>query len=112
MYIPEDIVKVIKERAVLLEVIGEFTGLKKKGKDFVGECPFCNVSKFSVTPAKDIYKCWSCEKGGNNVLTFLMDKQNLTYPEALKWLADFYKIIIPEPDEKTKSKPAVQRSKA
>lgn len=96
MFIPDDITREIKEKAVVEDVIGRFTELKKKGKDLTGECPFCNEKKLSVNPAKQIYKCWNCDKGGNNAVSFIMDKENLTYPEALKWLADFYNIFIPE----------------
>lgn len=97
MFIPEDIVEQIKNKANLVEIIGRYTELKKKGKDYIGLCPFHNEKSpsFSVNAAKDIWKCFGCDKGGHSVFSFLMDKENLTYPEALKWLADFYNIYIP-----------------
>lgn len=110
MKIPEEIAKDIKNRATIEEVIGSFVSLKKKGASLEGECPFCNLKKFSVSPAKQIYKCWGCEKGGNNSITFLMEKENRTYIEALEWLADFYKIIIqeqPNRDKPVKPKPVM-----
>ena len=111
MFIPDSTIKEIKQKALLEEVIGKFTTLKKKGKDYEGECPFCNGKHFSVSPAKEIYKCWDCDKGGNNAITFLMDKENMDYPSALKWLADFYNILIPE-DDKHKRKQHNGKAKA
>lgn len=98
MYIPEDVVKEIKEKANVVEVIGRFVELKKKGKDYTGLCPFHNEKSpsFHVSPANGIWKCFGCNKGGVDSISFLMDKENLDYVEALKWLANFYNIIIPE----------------
>lgn len=82
---------------MIQEVIANYVTLKREGKDLKGECPFCNVKKLTVSPSKQIYKCWHCDKGGNNAVTFIMEKENLDYPAAIKWLANFYSILIPEP---------------
>jgi DNA primase len=79
------------------EVIGEFVSLKKKGSNYMGLSPFTDekTPSFSVSPSKQIFKCFSTGKGGT-VVSFLMEKEHYTYPEALRWLADKYGIILPE----------------
>ena len=94
----------IVETADIVEVVGEFVRLKKRGVNFTGLCPFHNekTPSFSVSPARGIYKCFGCGKGGN-VVNFIMDHENLSYPEALKYLARKYHIEIddkePTPEE-------------
>ncbi len=112
MLIPEDITRDIKERALIQDVVANYVTLKREGKDLKGQCLFCNENKLTVSPAKQIYKCWSCEKGYNNAVTLVMDKENLDYPGALKWLADFYKILIPEPMPVIKEKPVKAKKEA
>lgn len=79
------------------EVVGDFVQLKKKGTNLWGNCPFHNekTPSFSVSPAKGIYKCFGCGKGGNAV-NFIMDHEQQTYPEALRYLAKKYSIEIEE----------------
>ena len=80
------------------EVIGDFVSdLKKKGVNYMACCPFHDekTPSFSVSPSKGIYKCFGCGEGGNSV-SFLMDKEHYTYPEALKYLANKYNIEIIE----------------
>ncbi|WP_126244150.1 CHC2 zinc finger domain-containing protein [Chitinophaga rhizosphaerae] len=102
-YIPEETVTKVKEQVDLVRVIGEFTVLKRNGKDYSGDCPFCG-GKFSVNPNKGIYKCWSgCEEGGNDPISFVMKKTGVDFPAAIKWLADTYNIIISEPLRVVKS---------
>ncbi len=110
MYIPEDVAEQIKQKADLIEIIGRYTQLKKKGKDYTGLCPFHNekTPSFNISPAKGIWKCFGCGKGGVDAVSFLMDKENLDYPAALKWLANFYNIFIPE--EMPKAKPAKKQN--
>ena len=83
--------------ADIYEVISDFVSLKKRGVNYVGCCPFHNekTGSFTVSPAKGIYKCFGCGKGGNAV-NFIMEHEQLTYVEALKWLAAKYNIIIEE----------------
>ena len=111
MFIPDESVREIKEKALIQDVVAHYVTLKKKGKELEGECPFCNHKKFSVSPAKQIYKCWNpeCEKGGNNAITFIMEKENQDYPEALRWLADFYNIFIPDPSPSLSSRTGRQK---
>ena len=89
MYIAPETADLIKDKAVLDEVIADFTELKQKGSDLVGSCPHCHAKKFSVNPKKKVYKCWSgCEKSGKDAVKFLTDIIGKTYPEALHYLAD------------------------
>ncbi len=87
----------IKDRADILEVVQDFLSLKKKGQNYWACCPFHNEKSpsFSVAPAKGIYKCFGCGAAGDSV-RFVMDIEGLSYPEALKYLANKYSIEIQE----------------
>jgi DNA primase len=87
----------IMEATDIAEVVGDFVQLKKRGANFVGLSPFANekTPSFTVSPAKGIFKDFSSGKGGSAV-TFLMEHEKFTYPEALKWLAKKYGIEIEE----------------
>ena len=78
------------------EVIGEFVQLKRAGSNLKGLSPFTDekTASFVVSPAKQIFKCFSTGKGGT-VVSFLMEKEHYSYPEALRWLAEKYGIEIP-----------------
>ena len=78
------------------EVIGEFVQLKRAGSNLKGLSPFTDekTASFVVSPAKQIFKCFSTGKGGS-VVSFLMEKEHYSYPEALRWLAEKYGIEIP-----------------
>ena len=80
-----------------VEVIREFVSLKKRGVNYIGLCPFHNekTPSFTVSPAKGIYKCFGCGKGGNAV-NFIMDHEQMSYVEALKYLAKKYNIEVEE----------------
>ena len=95
--IPPHIVDEIIQTARIEEVIGEFVSLKRAGSNLKGMSPFVDekTPSFMVSPAKQIYKCFSSGKGGN-VVSFLMEKEHYSYPEALRWLADKYSIQVPE----------------
>ncbi len=95
--IPKDIIDQIFETARIEEVIGEFVNLKKSGSNYKGLSPFVNekTPSFMVSPAKGIFKDFSSGKGGN-VVSFLMEHEAFSYPEALKWLGKYYNIEIPE----------------
>lgn len=95
--IPPHIVDEIMQTARIEEVIGEFVHLKRAGSSLKGLSPFTDekTPSFFVSPAKQIFKCFSTGKGGN-VASFLMEKEHFSYPEALKWLADKYGIQLPE----------------
>lgn len=85
------------QTARIEEVIGEFVALKRAGSNLKGLSPFTDekTPSFVVSPAKQIFKCFSTGKGGT-VVSFLMEKEHYSYPEALRWLADKYGIQIPE----------------
>ena len=101
--IPSHIVDQIMQTALVEEVVGEFVQLKRAGSNLKGLSPFTDekTPSFVVSPAKQIFKCFSTGIGGT-VVTFLMEKEHFTYPEALRWLADKYGIEIPAPREQTK----------
>ena len=95
--IPPHIIDEIMQTARIEEVIGEFVNLKRSGSNLKGLSPFVDerTPSFMVSPAKQIFKCFSSSKGGT-VVTFLMEKEHFSYPEALRWLADKYGIQVPE----------------
>lgn len=87
----------IMDAADIVEVVREFVTLRKAGVNYKGLCPFHHekTPSFTVSPAKQLCKCFSCGKGGNAV-NFLMQLEQMTYPEALKWLARKYGIEVRE----------------
>lgn len=95
--IPPHIIDDIMQASRIEEVIGEFVSLKRAGSNLKGLSPFTDekTPSFVVSPGKQIFKCFSTGKGGT-VVSFLMEKEHYSYPEALRWLADKYGIAIPE----------------
>ena len=87
----------IMDSTKIEEVVSEFVTLKKRGINYIGLCPFHNDShpSFSVSPTRGICHCFTCGKGGN-AINFLMELEQMTYPEALRWLANKYHIEIQE----------------
>jgi len=87
----------IYETAQIVEVVGDFVSLKRRGTNYVGLCPFHNekTPSFSVSPSRGIYKCFGCGRGGNAV-NFIMEHEGLSYYEALRYLARKYNITIVE----------------
>lgn len=87
----------ILDASQIVEVVSEFVQLKKRGVNYLGLCPFHNekTPSFTVSPAKEIFKCFGCGKVGNSV-NFVMEHEHLTYPEALKYLAKKYHIEVVE----------------
>lgn len=87
----------IMDATNIVEVVSDFVTLKKRGINYIGLCPFHNDThpSFSVSPSRGICHCFTCGKGGNAV-NFLMELENLSYPEALRWLARKYNIEIHE----------------
>ena len=84
--IPKETINKIFEAARIEEVVGGFIQLKKRGVNFIGNCPFHEekTPSFTVSPSKGIYKCFGCGKGGNSV-SFVMEHEHYSYPEALKY---------------------------
>ncbi|MBR3567907.1 MAG: DNA primase [Salinivirgaceae bacterium] len=95
--IERETVDKIFETANILEVVSDFVSLKKRGTNYIGCCPFHNekTPSFYVSPTKNIYKCFGCGKGGNSV-NFVMEHEQMSYTEALKYLANKYHIEIKE----------------
>ena len=87
----------ILETAQILDVVQDFMTLKRRGTNYIGCCPFHNekTPSMSVSPAKNIFKCFGCGAAGSPV-SFVMRHENMTYPEALKYLAHKYNIHIKE----------------
>lgn len=98
--IPQDIVNRILDSAQIVDVVGDFVTLKKRGSNYQACCPFHNekTPSFSVSPSKGIYKCFGCGKSGTAV-GFVMEHENMTYVEALKYLAKKYNIEVIEKEE-------------
>ena len=78
-----------------MEIIGGFVRLKKRGVNYIGQCPFHNekTPSFTVSPTKEIYKCFGCGKSGNTI-SFLMEHEKYSYVEALRSLANKYNVEI------------------
>lgn len=95
----------ILDAAEISDVVSDFVTLRKRGVNQLGLCPFHNekTPSFTVSPAKGIFKCFGCGKGGNSV-NFIMEHETLTYPEALKWLAKKYHIDVVEQEETEEQK--------
>ena len=98
--IPRDTIMNIIDAARIEEVVGEFVSLKKRGANLIGVCPFHKekTPSFIVSPAKGIFKCFGCGKAGDSV-RFIMEHEHYSYPEALRFLAQKYGIIIEEKEQ-------------
>ncbi|MCL2502235.1 MAG: DNA primase [Bacteroidales bacterium] len=98
--IDRSVISRIIDTAQIVEVIGEFVTLKRRGANYMACCPFHNekTPSFSVSPAKGIYKCFGCGKAGN-VVNFVMEHEQLSYVEALKYLGKKYGITVEEEEE-------------
>lgn len=109
--ISQSTIQQIQNRIDIIEIIGSFVKLKKRGTNYLGLCPFHNekTPSFTVSPAKEIYKCFGCGKSGNTI-GFLMDLEKYSYVEALKWLAAKYDVPVEEteisPEQKIKQQAA------
>ncbi len=103
-FIPQDKIDEIKSLADIVSVIGDYVDLKRSGSNYIGLCPFHNekTPSFSVSPSKGIFHCFGCGAGGD-VVSFIMQKEGLSYPEAIKFLADKLGILI-ETNEVNKEK--------
>lgn len=84
-------------RADIVDIVGQFVRLKKRGANYIANCPFHQekTPSFYVSGAKGIYKCFGCGKAGN-VVGFVQEHEKLSYPDAIRWLADYYKIKLEE----------------
>jgi DNA primase len=95
--ISQNTIQEILNRIDILDVVGSFVKLKRRGTNYLGLCPFHNekTPSFTVSPAKEIYKCFGCGKSGNTI-SFIMEHEKYSYVDALKWLANRYSIEIEE----------------
>jgi DNA primase len=111
--ISKDTIQQILNRLDIVEVINGFVKLKKRGANYLGLCPFHNEKSpsFTVSAAKEIYKCFGCGKSGNTI-SFLMEHEKLTYAEALKWLAAKYNVTVEETELTPEQKEQVQTSES
>ncbi len=95
--ITQETIQQILSRIDIVEIVGGFVKLKKRGTSYLGLCPFHNekTPSFTVSPAKEIYKCFGCGRSGNTI-SFLMEHEKYSYVESLRWLANKYNVEVEE----------------
>jgi DNA primase len=95
--ISQNTIQEILSRIDIIDIVGGFVKLKKRGANYLGLCPFHNekTPSFTVSPSKEIYKCFGCGRSGN-AISFIMEHEKYSYVEALKWLANKYGIEVEE----------------
>ncbi|MBR5661651.1 MAG: DNA primase [Bacteroidales bacterium] len=111
--IPQETIQKILDTARIEEVVADFVSLRKRGSDWWGCCPFHNekTPSFHVVPAKGIYYCFGCHKGGSAV-GFVMDHEHMSYPDALRYLAKKYNIEVVEEEQSAEELAARQRNES
>lgn len=111
--ITQNTIQQILARIDILDVIGGFVRLKRRGANYLGLCPFHNekTPSFTVSPSKEIFKCFGCGKSGNTI-SFIMEHEKLSYVEALRWLATKYNIEIEETETSPEQKIQQQTSES
>jgi len=109
--ISQETIQQIVSRIDIIEIISSFVKLKKRGVNYIGLCPFHNEKSpsFTVSPSKEIYKCFGCGRSGNTI-SFLMEHEKYSYVEALKWLAAKYNVAIEETETSPEFKELQQAS--
>ena len=107
MYYSDEIVEEVRMKNDIVDVISDYVKLQKKGSSYFGLCPFHNEKSpsFSVSPGKQMYYCFGCGAGGN-VFTFIMEYENYTFVEALKYLAQRAGVTLPEAEYSKEAKAA------
>jgi DNA primase len=103
--ISSNTIQQIQSRIDILDIVGGFVRLKKRGANYLGLCPFHNEKSpsFTVSPSKEIFKCFGCGKSGNSI-SFLMEHEKFSYVEALRWIANKYNIEIEETESSPEQK--------
>lgn len=98
-HIPQETIEEIKSRAQIVDIVSEYVTLRKRGRNYIGLCPFHRekTPSFTVNPEKQIFYCFGCGEGGN-VISFLMKMNTMTFPEAVRSLAGKVGVIIPVSD--------------
>jgi DNA primase len=109
--IPEEIVEEVRFRADMVEIVSGYVNLQRKGKNYLGLCPFHTekTASFTVNQEKQMFHCFGCHVGGN-VISFLMRKENWTFPETVRYLADRYGVLLPQ-EELSRSQQQEQKSR-
>lgn len=112
MYYPDELIDEIRERTDIVNLISPYVNLKRNGANYVGLCPFHNekTPSFSVSPSKQMYYCFGCGAGGN-AYTFIMEYDNVTFPEAVETLAKNAGVALPERDESSEAKEHADKRK-
>ncbi|MGZ5285538.1 MAG: DNA primase [Flavisolibacter sp.] len=112
MISPQSIQQILA-RIDILDIVGGFVRLKKRGANYLGLCPFHNekTPSFTVSPTKEIFKCFGCGKSGNTI-SFIMEHEKLSYVEALRWLAAKYNIELEETQASPEQKIQQQTSES
>jgi DNA primase len=107
--ISQNTIQQILGRLDILDVIGGFVKLKKRGSNYLGLCPFHNekTPSFTVSPSKELYKCFGCGRSGNSI-SFIMEHEKYSYADALKWMANRYGIEIEETFQNDEQRQQVQ----
>lgn len=97
MYYPQELIEEVRQKNDIVDVISGYVSLKRQGGNYFGLCPFHSEKSpsFSVSQHKQMYYCFGCHKGGN-VISFVMEYENFTFPEALRFLADKVNVRLPE----------------
>ena len=110
MYYPEELVEEVRQKNDIVDVVSGYVRIKQKGANYVGLCPFHNekTGSFSVSPSRQIFKCFGCGIGGN-VFTFVMQYENYTFVEAMKMLAERAGIKLPEAEYDENAKKAMNK---
>ena len=105
MYYPDELIEEVRTRNDIVDVISDYVRLQKKGSSYFGLCPFHNekTPSFSVTPSKQMYYCFGCGAGGN-VFTFIMEYENYSFVEALKFLAQRAGVELPQEEYSKEAK--------
>ena len=106
----DELIEEVRSRNDIVDVISNYVRLSKKGSTYFGLCPFHSekTGSFSVSPGKQMYYCFGCGAGGN-VFTFLQNYENLTFPEAVKQLAERAGVSLPEREATEEEKRAATR---
>ena len=93
--IKQESVQQVMQRIDIVEVIGNFLSMKKRGANYLALCPFHNekTPSFNVNPARGVFKCFGCGQGGD-AISFIREYEKFSFIEAIRWLANFYQIEL------------------
>ena len=96
MAFPQSFLDELVARSDIVDVVGSYVALTKKGANYFGLCPFHNekTGSFSVSPDKQIYHCFGCKKGGG-VISFIMEEENLSFPDAVRFPVSYTHLTLP-----------------